>query len=487
MASFKKNYFYQIIYEVLAICLPLITAPYIARVLGDVNLGVFSYTHSIANIFLTIARLGIINHGSRSIALYQKDKEERSKIFWEIYSVQAVSTILLTIAYLVYIALFVTENQFIAYLQVVLVVSALFDIGWLYMGMENFKKTVTKNIFVKLLSLVCIFAFVRSRNDLWIYTLVSTGSMLLGYATLWLGFSKEFKWVCPKLCGIKKQIKPILVLFIPAIAVILYTIMDKVMLGGICGTTEVGYYEQAAKLVAVPLGFITSFGAVMLPRMSAMEKEGGAEKASQNITTNSLIFMVCLSSAITFGLSAISETLIPIYYGSEFLACIPLLVMISMKLPVMAWANVVRTQCLIPKHRDKEYIISLFVGAGVNVVFNMILIPKLAAVGAAIGTILAETAVCLVQTVFARDILQTKKALLKSVGFVFIGAIMLAFVKMVMAVMPTSPIITLVIGIGCGVIVYTLLAFAYYCAVVERKKPDVVIKKLLSSLKKKKA
>ncbi len=487
MASFKKNYFYQIIYEVLAVLLPLITAPYVARVLGDDNLGVFSYTYSVASIFLTVARLGIVNHGSRSIAACQKDKEERSKTFWEIFAVQVTSTALLTAVYLVYTALFVHENKFIAFLQVVLIASAMLDIGWLYMGMENFKKTVTKNIFVKIVSLVCIFAFVRSRDDLWAYTLVTTGSMLLGYATLWWGFRREFKWVRPTLEGIKKQIKPIFVLFVPAIAVTFYTIMDSVMLGRMSGTTQVGYYEQASKLVAVPMGLITSFGAVMMPRMAAMEKEGAGEKASRNITTNSLVFMIALSCAISFGLSAVSEVLIPIYYGSEFLACIPLLVMISMKLPVMAWANVVRTQCLIPKHRDKEYIISLFVGAGVNVVFNLMLIPKLAAVGAAIGTILAETAVCLVQTVFARDILQTKKALLKSVGFVFIGAIMLAFVKMVMAVMPTSPIITLVIGIGCGVIVYTLLAFAYYCAVVERKKPDVVIKKLLSSLKKKKA
>ena len=142
MASFKKNYLYQVLYEILAIGLPLITAPYISRVLGAENLGVFSYTHSVANVFLMIARLGIVNHGSRYIAAYQKDYEGRSRAFSELFTIQFVVGILLTIAYVVYTGLFISENKLVAFVQTIFVASSLFDIGWLYMGMENFKKTV---------------------------------------------------------------------------------------------------------------------------------------------------------------------------------------------------------------------------------------------------------------------------------------------------------------------------------------------------------
>lgn len=479
MASFKRNYLYQVLYEILAIVLPLITAPYIARVMGAENLGVFSYSHSVANLFLMIARLGVVNHGSRSIAACQKDNEKLNRVFSEIFSIQAVFGLLVTTVYMVYIALFVKENQFIFFLQAIFVITALFDIGWLFMGLENFKKTVTRNIVVKIVSLISIFAFVHDRGDLGIYTIISTGSMLLGHLTLWLGLKKVVKFVKPTLSGIRTQLKGCLIMFVPTIAVTIYTVIDKVLLGGLAGETQVGYYDQAAKLVAVPLGFITSFGAVMLPRMSAMEAEGTHGNEGIAIMNKSLVFMVALATAISFGLASVSETLIPVYYGMEFLACIPLLMLISVKLPFMAWANVIRTQCLIPKHRDKEFIISLFVGAAVNVVLNVVLIPKFKAMGAAVATVSSEVAVCLVQSVFAKDVLSFKKPFLQSMGFIAIGAVMYAVVYVLSITLPFNALLNLCIEIACGGSIFVILGGAFYCGVVEKKSPKKVLKSLL--------
>lgn len=483
MASFKKNYMYQVLYEILAIGLPLITAPYISRVLGAENLGVFSYTHSVANVFLMLARLGIVNHGSRCIAAYQKDYEGRSRAFSELFTIQTIAGLLLTIAYVVYIGFFVTEDKFVAFVQTIFVASSLFDIGWLYMGVENFKKTVTRNMFVKFFSLICIFLFVRNRSDIALYTAISTGSMLLGHLTLWTGLKKIVRWVKPSFEGLKKQFGSCLIMFIPTIAVTLYTVIDKIILGNISGSTQVGYYDQAAKLVSVPLGFITSFGAVMLPRMSAMAAEGASEEQSNKITSGSLVFMIAVATAVSFGLASISKTLVPIYYGPEFLACIPLLVLISIKLPVMAWANVVRTQCLIPRHRDKEYIISLFVGAIVNLSLNFLLTPKYAAIGAAISTVLAETAVCLVQSYYVRDVIKMRKPFIQAVGFVVIGFIMMAVVKIIENLSTAPAIITLCIEILAGGVVFIALAGAFACAVVLKKSPKVLLKSLLKKSK----
>lgn len=479
MASFKKNYLYQVLYEILAIGLPLITAPYISRVLGAENLGIFSYTHSVANLFLMIARLGIVNHGSRCIAAHQKDYEQRSRVFSELLTIQTVVGILVTLAYVVYTGIFITENKLVAFVQTIFVATTLFDIGWLYMGMENFKKTVTRNMFVKFFSLICIFLFVRNRTDIILYTAISTVSMLLGHLTLWRGLKKIVKWVAPTFDSIKKQFADCLVMFIPTIAVTIYTVIDKIILGNMSGSVQVGYYDQAAKLVSVPLGFITSFGAVMLPRMSAMTAEGASEEQSNKITSGSLVFMVAVATAVSFGLASVSKTLIPVYYGPEFLACIPLLVLISIKLPIMAWANVIRTQCLIPKHRDKEYIISLFVGAFVNLGLNFLLTPKYAAIGAAIATVTAETAVCLVQSFYVKDVLNMRKPLVQSAGFIVIGFIMMAAVKFVESVVVASTIALLCIEIVVGGIVFVVLAGAFACAVVLKKSPVVLLKSLL--------
>ena len=245
------------------------------------------------------------------------------------------------------------------------------------------------------------------------------------------------------------------------------------------GETQVGYYDQAAKLVSVPLGFITSFGAVMLPRMSAMEAEGTHGNEGIAIMNKSLVFMVALATAISFGLASVSETLIPVYYGKEFLACIPILMLISVKLPFMAWANVIRTQCLIPKHRDKEFIISLFVGAAVNVVLNVVLIPKFKAMGAAVATVSSEVAVCLVQSVFAKDVLSFKKPFSQSMGFIIIGAIMYAVVYVLSITLPFNAILNLCIEIACGGLLFIILAVAFYCGVVEKCSPKKLVKKLL--------
>lgn len=482
MPSVKKNYLYQVSYELLAILIPLITAPYVARVLGADKLGIFTYTFAIASVYFVVARLGIVNHGSRSIAAEQDDKDERSRVFWEIYAVQFIAAVITTVAYCLFVIIFVAENKSIALLQTIFVVSSLFDIGWFFIGIENFRKIVIRNTIVKILSLVLIFLFVKSISDLWLYTIIITGGTLGGHLILWIGLKKQISWVCPSSAAIKKQLKPITILFIPAIAVTIYTIIDKVMLGIMSGPTEVAYYEYAAKLAGVPLGFITSFGLVMLPRMSALAAKN-KDSESSNIIHKSLVFVMFLSCSFTFGLAAISDDLIPIFYGSEFLPCIPLLILISIKLPFMAWANVIRTQCLIPNHRDREYLVSLYVGAAVNLILNLILIPLYAAYGAALATIAAEVSVCIVQTCFTRSQVNPLKPAIKSSGFIIIGIIMYIVVRLISNNIGEMSILGLVFEIFCGAVVYLFLSFIFYCVILRRKRPSEVLKSVSLSLK----
>ncbi len=482
LSKTKKNYLFQVFYGIMSMIIPLITAPYITRVLGAEELGVYNYAYSISGMFLKVAELGVINHGSRSIAILQGNKKERSRTFSEIYFIQAISGVIISLIYLFYVFLFVKENTLIAFLQILYVSSSIFNVRWFYMGLEDFKKTVTRDMVVKIISFVSIFVFVRGKDDLWKYTIITLGSFLFSNIFLWIGIHKYIDWIRPSIPGIKKQLKPMIVLFIPTIAVTIYTVMDKMMLGIISGSVYVAYYHYAAIIVAIPLFFITSFGQVMLPRLSVMTAEG--DKRSKNIVHKSLIFAFFMACAFSFGLSSISSTFIPLYYGEEFEASIILLILISMKLPFMAYSDVLRSQVLIPNHVDKKYVISLFIGAGINLAVNFMLIPKMAAIGAAIGTIVAEAAVCIAQIVYSRPFFNPKETILKSIPFIAFGMIMLIVVTKVGTIRVSSELIKLLIQILSGAVIYLILSFIYYCVFVIRENPYITIKIIINKLKK---
>ena len=481
MNTAKRNYIYQVVYQLLALLIPLVTAPYLTRVLGAENLGIYTYTFTVAGVFLKIAELGIITHGSRSIATVQDDPLLRSNIFCNIFAVQASSSAFSIILYILYVIFFVKEDKLIAGIQAIYVLTALFDISWFYMGMENFKKTVLRDTAVKVISVVCIFLFVRSRSDLWVYTLVAAGSALFGFLTLWIGITKHVYYVKPSVKKMKEEFVPILTLFIPTVAVTIYTLMDKVMLGTMSGKSQVAFYQYASALASIPLSFITSFGLVMLPRTSNMVARD--DKGINSVINNSLLFMIFMSSAFAFGLAAISSDLIPLYYGNEFLPCITLLILLSVKLPFMAWANTIRSQALIPQHKDKQFIISLFIGAFINLVLNAILIPSHASTGAAIATIVAEASVCIAQTVFTWKQIRPTKTIIKSIGFIIIGIIMLFAVYYIKSI-STGTVIFLLIEVICGAGVYLVLSFFYYCLFIKKQKILLGIKDILKFIKK---
>ena len=472
----KQNYIFQVIYGILSMIVPLITAPYVTRVLGADNLGIYNYAYSISGIFLKISELGVVNHGSRSIASYQKDIESRSQIFWEIYFIQFCVSLIITGVYFFYVLSFVKEHYLIALLQVIYVSSSIFNIRWFYMGLEQFKKTVTRDLIVKILSFIALFVFVKSRADLWKYTVITLSAFTASNIFLWYGIKKYIKWVKPSKQGILDQIKPMLVLFIPTIAVSIYTVMDKVMLGAISGETSVAYYHYASVIAAIPLFFITSFGQVMLPRLSAMAAEGDTN--SNSVIDKSLLFAFFMACAFSFGLSAISSEFIPLYYGEEFNDCTILLILISFKLPFMAYSDVIRSQVLIPHHEDRKFVISLFFGAGINLLSNSLLIPGYGAVGAAIGTIVSEAAVSISQLFLARKRYNPIKSLKSSLSFVLIGLIMFFVVVAIKNSILCKPIFKLIIEIASGAFCYLSLSFVYAFFFMDRKGLQITLKSM---------
>lgn len=424
MSSVKKNFMYNVVYQLLLIILPLITTPYISRVLGSEGVGTYAYTYTAANYFVLIAMLGVKNYGNRSIAAVRDDKELLGKTFWQIYGLQFFCSLIVLAVYFVYVFGFVKEYQKIALLQGIYVLSGLFDISWLFFGMEKFKITVLRNITIRLINLGCIFLFVRTKSDLWKYTLIMALGILCSQGYLWFYVKRFLDWYKPKAAEMLKHLSPNLILFVPIIAVSLYKMMDKIMLGQMSTITQVGFYESSEKILNIPLGVITALGTVMLPRMSNLAAKGKAEESRRYIY-NSIVFAMFLAFAMMFGIAGIAEDFVPVFLGEEYFPCVLLIRVMSPTVLFIAWANVIRTQYLIPNHEDRSYIISVLLGAVVNLIINMILIPHFNAMGAVIGTVCAEGSVCICQTLMVRKKLDIWCYVKETAPFLVIGSVMI--------------------------------------------------------------
>ena len=281
----------------------------------------------------------------------------------------------------------------------------------------------------------------------------------ISQSVVWLFLRKYVTFVKPSLKEMKTHIMPMLVLFIPVVAISLYKVMDKIMLGYLCEMEEVGYYENAEKAINIPNSIIGAFGAVMLPKMSNLMKNGSTNQ-SRKYMNYSMEYVMLLASGLSFGLCAVASDFSVVFWGNDFEACGPLIEVLAFTVPFLAFANVIRTQYLIPTRRDKEYSVSVFVGAGVNLLLNLLLIPRYGALGAAFGTLFAEIAVCVVQTLSVKKELPILQYLLKSVFFLGFGMLMFIFVKFRASSNGTG-VLGLCLEIVKGVIVYGILSVLY--------------------------
>ncbi len=456
----KKNFIYNIIYQILVLILPLVTVPYVSRILGADGVGIYSYTYSIAYYFMIIAMLGLNNYGNRTIAKVRDDKEKLSKEFCSIYALQLIISIIMIICYLLYVVIFNNQYKLIAFIQIMYVISSMFDINWFFFGIEKFKLTITRNTIIKILSLIFIFIFVKTPDDVWKYTAILAGSTLFSNIILFSFLHKYVRFVKVGRRDIFKHFKPNLVMFLPVIAVSIYKIMDKIMLGILSTVTEVGYYENAEKITQVPIAIITALGTVMLPRVSNMLSNNKEEEVKK-IIGKTMPFILFLAFPMVFGICAVSKDFSLIFFGNEFEKCGLLIQLLSITIIFLSWGNVIRTQYLIPKEKDKEYVISAFLGAIVNFIMNYIFIPKYTSIGACIGTIAAEFIVMCYQSWVVRKELPLKEYMLNSLGFFIKAIIMFIIIMPLGKQIKNNDLLRIVVQVLIGVIVYVLLNFKY--------------------------
>lgn len=399
--NIKLNYIFNTGYQIFALLVPLITTPYISRILQADGIGTYSFTYSIVSYFMLVAALGTGTFGIRQLGIDRNDDYKRSLTFWNTYLLRTITSIISISFYIMYCFLF-SSNLIISLLQGLYLVGVMLDVSWFFQGMENFGKVALRNILIKIINILFIFVFVKSHDDLWIYILGLTTLTIFGNLTMWFYLPKYIKKV--KMSDIKpfSNIKDILTLFFPTVATQIYSIIDKSMIGLFCdGSVENGYYEQAEKIVKMCLVLITSLGTVMIPKISNSFKNNLEEEVKMYIS-KSYEFLWVLGIPMCIGLFFVSDRFVPVFFGEGFEKVGILLKILSLLFIFMGFNFITGNQYLISTNQQNKYTLIISIGGITNVIMNFILIPSLNSCGAAIASVLGEIVSILVSFLILR-------------------------------------------------------------------------------------
>lgn len=278
----NKKFFWNSSYQMIIILLPLITAPYITRVLGPKGVGIYSFTGSVVQYFVLFALLGNYIYGNREIAIYQNDKKQRSQVFWGINFVTWGVAFIIFIIYILFIT-YTEQYKMIYIIQSILIFASLFDISWYFQGRENFKIIVIRNLLVKLTTIILIFLFVNTKSDLLLYISLMSLGTLFGNLSLWGYLKNEIYPPIFKNMQLKKHFKSSLLLFLPALISQFYLIANKIMIGSLDSVTNAGFFAQSDTIVRMILTVITSLSIVMLPNVTNLLSRGNIEAVKKKL------------------------------------------------------------------------------------------------------------------------------------------------------------------------------------------------------------
>lgn len=461
MSNLKKSLWYQAIYQVLTVGLPLITAPFLSRVLGAGPLGIMSYTTSIVNYFTLFAMMGLTNYGTRSIALVKDDLYNRSKIFWEIFCMQLITTGVAFAAYVLYMTVFCRENVLISWIQGLAVLACFFDINWFFFGIEEFKITVIRGMIIRVVSVALMLILVRSPADIWVYALLLIGSTLISQMILWLYVPKFLRYERIAYQAVKKHFAPNIKLFIPLLAMAVYHIMDKTMLGMLSTYTESGFYYNADKVINIPSGLLTGAVTVLMPRMSVLVGTN-RKKEFDDLFNTSICLISFVSAPICCGIAAVAKEFTPFFFGEGYEACIILIIALAPVLFIKGYSLIFRNIYLIPSKMESSLTVSVVVGAAVNFVINLLLIPKRGALGAVIGTLIAELVACWWQYRALIGKVECVQSILVGMIYFTIGVLMYLGVRCAAKYINTTLFLKLLLEVMIGILLYGGICLIYW-------------------------
>lgn len=421
-----KNYIYNTLYQIMLLFIPLITMPYLTRIFMPSQMGLNSYTLSIVNYFMLFGMLGMQLYGNRQIAFVRDDKEKLSKTFWSLFTTQLITNLISLIIYYMSVVYCITENKFLYIVQGLNILSVTIDISWLFMGLEDFKKIAIRNSLVKLVGLLSIFTFVRSSEDFMLYIFLTAAADIVGMIVMWAYLPQHIRRVQIDFKIMKETINPLMTLFLPQIAIQVYTLLARTMVGVLSTTEQVAFYDYSQRIIRIILTLITSIGTVLMPKIANMTVKG-QNKEVREVIKKTFIFVSYISMPMAMGVMVISRILISWFLGPEYLEVGKLTEISSTIIIAVSWANIIGVQYLIATKQENKYTISIVIAAIVNLVMNMLLIRRFGAYGAVSSLIVAEFIGIMIQLILVRKQLP--------IGIMLMSASKYACAAIIMAIM----------------------------------------------------
>ena len=450
-----KNYLYNLSYQILTIILPIITVPYVTRIFTSEALGNYVFYNSIVSYFSLFAMLGIGVYGTKQIAA----ASDVSSTFWNIYAIQLIASILAISVYVIAIFSIPQLGGVIPLIVGITLFAKMIDISWLFSGKEDFKKITMRNVVTRIIGVISIFTFVKSSDDLYLYVFLIVIFDFLGQFVMWMPAKKFIKRPSFNTKIMKKNLHPIVLLFLPQVAISLYVVLDRTLLGLLGSYSDVGIYEQGQKLISILLKVVSSLGVVMLPRVANLLSER-RDKEAQNMVKFSFILYNLIIFPMIFGLIAVNEVFVKLFLGKNFQDVKYVLYIVVINIMFVGWTNILGFQVLVVRNKNKEFMLSTTIPAFVSVVVNIAVIPFFGYIGASITSVVVEILVFAIQWYYSRNIINKNllfnKDLAKIIcsSLVMFGAVMLC--KMTLGF---DGIVGLVIYLAVGGISYLGMLF----------------------------
>ncbi|MBZ2405256.1 oligosaccharide flippase family protein [Liquorilactobacillus hordei] len=473
MKNIIKNFFYQSLFQVLKIIMPIITIPIVSKALGPSGVGVYNYTNSVAQFFALFAGLGITTYANREIAIAWGKKDNFSQVFWDIFSFKFLWALLVLIIYCIFS--FFTEYKLLFFIQSLIVLSVLVDISWFFMGIEDFKKTSLVSFFVQFFVYIGIIFLVKSSSDLIVYTLLQCLGIFLSQAVVWSFIFKYVRLTNINFHSFLKHIKGSFQFFIPQVSIVLYNDLNKTLLGLFVSNAAVGYYANSTQLNNVIITFITTLDYVLLPHMTTLYALK-SEKKIVEMMEKTVHFQLFLSIPIMFGMLTIYDKLVPWFFGNKFLFINNVIPYMTILIVIIPLGMSISRQFLMPVGKIGQYNRSVILGAVISILLNAILLPTIGFFGVVIANITAEFFVTITRLLsFLKDTDFTFD--LKKIFVYSFASVVMYIVTRELTDNLSSSIVTNLIQI--------VIAMTIYIVIVTLFKQNVILDILKKVLKKK--
>ena len=449
------NILYNAVYQIFLVLVPLITVPYLSRILGPKTYGIYSNVNNIVQFLMIFCTLSVSYIGMRTISQIRAfgSGQDLTKAFWGLWYFQAIAGFL-TIALVIAVTSFfhIKYGQYLL-LMVPYLISAQVDISWFFQGLADFGRVVLKNTAVKLVSVILILLWVKSPGDLWKYMLIMSVSTMLGSFVFWFDIHRYVGGPVKRFYQYRATVKAIITLLIPQIATQIYTSLDKPILGLFQNSTQVAFYDNSQRISNMVLGIVTSISLVIMPKMA-----GEGKKEQRVILKKSLEATVMLGTLFAVIIMANTKEFVPFFFGHKFIPMTPLMFFFTLTIIMIPTGGVFANQFALANHRDRDYAIPVIVGAILEVVLSYFLDQFYGATGAMIAILITEFIVLLLRLWIVRDGYDFKYSFREIPKYFLIAIIVLA-VGMLLPQMFSSAFLNMLVKSIIMLVLYIALMF----------------------------